>query len=172
MDPFIGQIMLFAGNFAPRGWAFCNGQLLEIQTNSALFSLIGATYGGDGKKTFALPDLRGRAPVHFGKGPGLTDRKLGAKAGAETVSLTTDQMPKHSHTVKCSDERGDSNDPRDRFPARSRTNPTDNYKNDSDGTMNAGMIEGAGGGAAHDNMQPCLVLNYCIALVGTYPSRN
>lgn len=99
MDPFLAEICIFAGNFAPRGWAFCNGQLLAINQNSALFSLLGTTYGGDGRTTFALPDLRGRTPVHPGTGPGLSTYKLGARGGVETVTLTQNQMPSHTHTA-------------------------------------------------------------------------
>ena len=101
-EPFIAEIRIFAGNFAPRGWAFCDGQLLPISQNTALFSLIGTTYGGDGRTTFALPDLRGRAPIHAGNGPGLTNRQLGSKAGVETVALSESQMPGHAHAVGCS----------------------------------------------------------------------
>ena len=172
MEPFIGQIMMFAGNFAPRGWALCNGQLLEIELNSALFSILGTTYGGDGKKTFGLPDLRGRAPIHFGQGPGLTNRKLGEKSGAEKVTLEVKQMPKHSHALRCSDERGDSPDPANRFPAKTRAEPKDQYKNDSDATMNSSIVDGTGGSEAHPNMQPYTTVNFCIALQGLYPSRN
>ena len=98
-DPFIAEIIMFGGNFAPRGWAFCDGQLLSISSNSALFSILGTTYGGDGRTTFGLPDLRGRVAMHPGSGPGLTQRRLGEKSGMETVTLTTNQIPSHNHTA-------------------------------------------------------------------------
>ncbi len=167
-DPFIAEITIFAGNFAPRGWAFCNGQLLPIAQNTALFSLIGTTYGGDGRTTTALPNLEGRAPMHPGRGPGLTARRLGEKSGVETVTLTEAQMPSHTHTLVASGEDGSS------------TNPAGNYIGTGNqlfippanlGNMQAQSLPAVGGGQAHDNMQPFLTLNFIIALVGTYPSR-
>src|SRR6478736_5724856 len=117
-DPFVGEIRLFAGTFAPKGWAFCNGQLMSISQNTALFSLLGTTYGGDGKTTFALPDLQGRLPMHFGQGPGLSNRDLGEKAGSETVALTTSQMPLHGHTVSYgAGSAADNPNPIGRYPA-------------------------------------------------------
>ena len=118
-EPFIAEIRLFAGNFAPRGWAFCDGQLLSISQNTALFSLVGTTYGGDGRTTFALPDLRGRVPVGVRQGSGLSSRNLGERGGAETASLGVDHLPPHSHPVslRASSQRGDSSDPANKVPA-------------------------------------------------------
>src|SRR6185503_14662217 len=110
-EPFIGEIIMFAGNFAPRGWAFCEGQLLSIAQNSALFSILGTTYGGDGQTTFALPDLRGRAPMQWGQGPGLTPRFLGESSGAENVTLISTQMPAHTHALNASGAQGDAPTP-------------------------------------------------------------
>jgi microcystin-dependent protein len=169
MDPFIGEIRLFAGSFAPRDWVFCDGQLMQVAQNTALFSILGTTYGGDGRTTFALPDLRGRVPVHPGTGPGLTTRQLGQKAGAETAGLTIDQMPAHGHRVTASDTRGDSADPANNVPAGDPDMP---YIASGATAMAADMVQQAGGGQDHANMQPFLGLNYIIALVGIYPSRS
>ncbi len=170
MDPFIGQVMMFGGNFAPRGWALCNGQLLPISSNQALFSILGTQFGGDGKSTFALPDLRGRFAMHPGTGSGLSPRKIGQRGGAETVTLTKNQIPAHNHTVGCAGRGGSSDNPTDRFPAGS--DPANSYHNNTNTTMNGSMIGNTGGGAAHDNMSPFLGVNFIIALEGIYPSRN
>ena len=169
-DPFLGEIIIFAGNFAPRGFAFCEGQLLAISQHSALFSLLGTTYGGDGETTFALPDLRGRGPIHVGQGPGLQDYRLGEKGGAETVTLTSPTMPAHRHDWPASSE-----------PATS-TDPTNNVLADTDGTTRAygsrpplgttPSVATTGNSAAHDNRQPSIAMYYCIALQGVFPSRN
>lgn len=172
MDPFIGQIMQFAGNFAPRGWALCDGQLLAISSNQALFSILGTTYGGDGRTTFALPDLRGRVALHPGTGPGLTGRHLGEKIGAESVTLNTTQLPSHNHGVACLATQGTVGTPSGNFLAGDRTGGDDVYSPTSNATMNAAMIENNGGGQGHANMQPSLGINFIIALVGTFPSRN
>jgi microcystin-dependent protein len=169
MDPFIGQIVMFAGNFAPQGWALCDGQLLQISQNPALFSILGTTYGGDGRTTFALPDLRGRAPLHPGNGPGLTPRALGEKSGVENVTLSVNQMPTHNHLVRCSALAGNNRGPEDQVPA---AHDDQNYRQDGQKTMKSDMIHDAGGGQAHDNMQPFLAVNFIIALQGVYPSRN
>jgi len=168
VDPFIGQIIMFGGNFAPRGWALCDGQLLPINQYQALFSILGATYGGDGRTTFALPDLRGRVALHPGTSSGLSPRKLGQKGGAETVTLNANQIPAHSHTVGCFGRGGSSGDPSDRFPAGS----ANAYHDNSNATMNGAMIGKTGGGQAHDNMTPFLGVNFIIALEGTFPSRS
>lgn len=169
-EPFVAEIRIFAGNFAPRGWAFCNGQLLPISQNTALFSLIGTTYGGDGRTTTALPNLEGRAPMHPGRGPGLTARRLGERGGVETVTLTEAQMPNHNHTAIVSEEDGRDNDPgNDRWVgagdqmwgSATSMNP-----------MSEQTLPSAGGSQAHNNMQPYLTMNYIIALVGLYPSRS
>lgn len=167
MDPFIGQIMLVGFNFAPNGWALCNGQLLSIAQNTTLFSLLGTTYGGNGQTTFALPDLRGRVPVGAGQGPGLQNYELGEFSGQETVTLTTNQMPTHSHAVSANAARGGVFTPVHNFLGSG-----DLYNPATDGsTMNPGMIVQAGGSQPHENRQPFLGLNYIIALVGIYPSR-
>lgn len=171
-EPFLAEIRIFAGNFAPRGWAFCNGQLLPIAQNTALFSLIGTYYGGDGRTTTALPNLQGRAPMHPGRGPGLTSRRLGEKGGVETVTLSELQMPNHTHNLRAATDRGEEDQPVNAFPAAG-TPGVPLYK--SSGTqvnMAPQALPTNGGGQAHNNMQPYLMLNYIIALVGLYPSRG
>ncbi len=168
-DPFIAEIRIFAGNFAPRGWAFCNGQLLPIAQNTALFSLIGTTYGGDGRTTTGLPNLQGRAPMHAGRGPGLTDRRLGEHGGVATVTLTESEMPSHTHQMLASGpananvptSAGHGLNPR----VRQYHAPT-NLVN-----MASTSLASQGGGEPHPNMQPHLGIYFIIALMGTYPSR-
>ena len=172
-EPFVAEIRIFAGNFAPRGWAFCNGQLLPISQNTALFSLIGTTYGGDGRSTTALPDLRGRAPMHPGRGPGLTDRRLGERGGVETVTLSEAQMPGHTHTARASNEQGEENDPVNASLAGSVGNNL--YTNQVGGpfsSLSSQTHAMTGGSQPHDNMQPFLAMSFIIALVGLYPSRS
>jgi microcystin-dependent protein len=169
MEPFIGQIMMFAGNFAPRGWATCDGQLLAISSNSALFSLLGTTYGGDGRTTFGLPDLRGRVPMHAGSGPGLSPRRLGEKGGAETVTLTVAQLPSHNHGVTASAPPADARIPTGKRPASTEGA---SYGAGQAAAMAADMVTPTGGSQAHDNMPPFGCINYVIALQGVYPSRN
>lgn len=172
MDPFLGEIILFAGNFAPRGWAFCDGQLLPISQYSALFSILGTTYGGDGRTTFALPDLRGRVPIHQGRGPGLSDYRLGAKGGQEHVTLTTNQIPSHSHGVNAVSATGNDASPQNNYLANT-TGLDREYSNSTpDIRMSANMISNTGGGQSHENRQPFLALNYIIALQGVFPSRS
>lgn len=167
-DPFLGEIRIFGFNFAPRGWAFCNGQLLSISQNAALFSLLGTTYGGDGQTTFALPNLQSRVPIHFGQGPGLSNYTLGESAGTETVTLTQNQIAAHSHLVNAS-----NGDPSTTRPANGLPSGGGAYAASSDGsTMSPGMVANAGGSQPHTNIQPYLVLNFCIALQGIFPSRN
>lgn len=179
MEPFLGQMIMFGGNFAPRGWAFCEGQLLSISENTALFSLLGTIYGGDGRTTFALPDLRGRAPIHKGRGPGLSDRHQGAKLGSETNTISVDQMPAHSHagTINAAPGDGDSNKATGNslaHAARGGTSP--NIYNSGTPSIamhaNALALQNTGSGQAVNNMQPSLAVNYIIALVGTFPSRS
>lgn len=166
MEPFIGQIQAFGFNFAPRGWALCNGQLLPIAQYSALFSLLGTTYGGDGRTTFGLPDLRGRAPMHFGNGPGLTSRQLGQRGGAESVTLTTAQLPSHNHNLQSAPE-GNTDEPVDNYIAGAGLN---SFSTEASTTSKA--TTNSGGNLAHENMQPYLTINYCIALFGIFPSRS
>ena len=164
-EPFIGQIIMFAGNFAPRGWAFCEGQLLPISSNTALFSILGTTYGGDGRTTFALPDLRGRVPMAPGNGPGLTSRRLGEKLGAET----TNQLIQHTHTLSVSDKRGDDTDPNGSYIAVTRDA---NYTtNAGSGKTLAGLGQ-AGSSSSVNIVQPFLCVNFIIALQGLFPSRS
>jgi microcystin-dependent protein len=174
VEPFVGQIQTFGFNFAPRGWATCDGQLLQISSNSALFSLLGTTYGGDGRVTFGLPDLRGRVPLHHGAGPGLTNRTMGERAGTETVTLNANSMPTHTHeaTLEGSTQKpaqGDDGTPTNKVLARGNQY----FDGNSDTDMGATSITNAdtGGGQAHANMQPFLSINFCIALTGVFPSR-
>lgn len=172
-EPFIAEIRIFAGNFAPRGWAFCDGQLLPISQNTALFSLIGTTYGGDGRSTTALPDLQGRAPMHAGRGPGLTDRRLGQKGGTTTVTLLEAQMPGHNHSLLAANARAGVGSPNGNALNRSIGETV--YQSPVTSTpanMASQMIGNQGGSQSHDNMQPYLALNFIIALVGLYPSRS
>jgi microcystin-dependent protein len=171
-EPFIAEIQIFAGNFAPRGWAFCNGQLLPIAQNTALFSLIGTTYGGDGRTTTALPNLQGRAPMHPGRGPGLADRRLGQRGGTETVTLSEGQMPSHKHQMQAVSDNGDSRSPADNALASSVPPNVQLYSDGTDAQMNAAVLNPIGGDEPHNNMQPFLALNFIIALVGIYPSRS
>jgi microcystin-dependent protein len=172
-EPFIAEIRIFAGNFAPRNWAFCNGQLLPIAQNTALFSLIGTTYGGDGRTTTALPNLQGRAPMHPGSGPGLTTRRLGESGGAETITLTENQVPQHTHALQASTSPATVNAPTN-TTALARSVGGFSYK--GSGTANATLDTGAllptGGSQPHNNMQPFLTINFIIALAGVYPSRS
>jgi len=168
-EPFVAEIRIFAGNFAPRSWAFCNGQLLPVSQNTALFSLIGTTYGGDGRSTMALPNLEGRAPMHPGRGPGLTARRLGQRGGVETVTLTEAQLPNHSHTMTGTDRDVDDNKPGGALYGAGSFQ----YQNASNLVqMNEAMLPATGGSQPHNNMQPYLTINFIIALQGLYPSRS
>lgn len=166
-EPFIGQLMCVGFNFAPRGWSTCDGQTVAIAQNSALFSLLGITYGGDGRVTFKLPDLRGRAAIHQGAGPGLAPYAIGEPFGVETVTLTAPQMPQHTHAVAAN--AGDLNDqsPAGRFPSGGGA-----YNSASNTTMNPAMVGAAGGNTPHENRPPSLTLNWIIALEGIFPSRG
>ena len=170
-EPFIAEIRMFAGNFAPRGWAYCDGQILPIDQHQALFSLLGTTYGGDGRTTFGLPDLRGRVPLHPGQGPGLSDRPLGQQGGNETVVLDESQLPSHTHDVNTPSNsgRGDSPDPTGKYPAYSWLN---NWSNTADGTTGHANVAPTGQGAAHNNQQPYQAVTFIISLEGLFPSRN
>ncbi|HSR70076.1 MAG TPA: tail fiber protein, partial [Acidobacteriota bacterium] len=165
------EIRMFAGNFAPRGWAFCDGQLLAVSQNDALFSLLGTIYGGDGRTTFGLPDLRGRIPLHAGEGPGLSPRRLGSKGGAEKVTLTVNQLPSHRHDLKASADPATGPNPQGEVLAET---VTDRVYSDqgSDVNMASSSITGVGGSRSHTNLMPYLCINFIIALVGIYPSRH
>jgi microcystin-dependent protein len=170
-EPFVGEIRMFGFNFPPQGWAFCDGQLLSISQNAALFSLLGTIYGGDGVSNFALPDLRSRVPVSLGQGEGLSSYAEGQAGGTETVTLGPAQMPAHTHAVSASSSPAASERPAGRVLARS---PDHSYipEPDTDTVMNAKMIGEAGNSQPHDNIQPYLVLNFCIALQGVFPARE
>ncbi len=174
-EPFIGEIKIVGFNFPPRGWTRCDGQLLSIAQNIALFSLLGTTYGGDGEVTFGLPELRGRFPMHYGNGPGLSSRNLGQKSGTETNTLTVNQLSPHSHsgTVVSSTAEGDRTDPSGAYPARPEE-PVQPYAGTTGGTMAAGSVQigNAGGGQGVNNMPPYQAVNFVIALVGLFPSQN
>ncbi len=169
-EPFIGEIRTFGFTFAPRGWATCEGQLLPIAQNEALFALLGTTYGGDGRTTFALPDLRGRVAVGNGQGQGLSLYRQGQRGGEEQVTLTADQLPSHSHDVRARDRRGGSRRPVGRFLARVTRGRS--YAAEQDALMHPEMVAETGGGQPHPNLQPHLALNVCIALQGVFPSRQ
>lgn len=173
-SPFVAEIRMFGFNFAPRGWAFCNGQLLPISQNTALFSLLGTTYGGDGKSTFGLPDMQGNTPMFWGQGPGLSQRFIGEMSGVQTVTLLNSEMPIHNHTLNATTEDG---------IAGSFTQGTNLatsvggklYQNNTSANlqpMNFQALSLAGGGLPHNNMQPYVVLNFCIAMQGIFPPRS
>lgn len=164
-EPFLSQIMMVSFNFAPRGWAQCDGQLLPINQNQSLYSLLGTTYGGDGRTTFALPDLRGRAPMHRGD-----YFPLGEKGGQETVALTIAQIPEHTHAFQASAADATASSPQNALPAK----PSRVAYNVEDSLvdMNSGVVMPIGGGVGHNNLQPFLAINFVIALQGLFPSRN
>ena len=172
-DPFVAEIRIFPFNFAPKGWAWCDGQLLPLSQNTALFSLLGTTYGGNGKSNFALPDLQGRAPMHPGQGPGLSLHDLGETGGSETVTLLESEIPSHSHSMRA--DAADAGE--DRIPG-----PTETLARSTGGLlygnaaslvpMSFNALAPAGGDQPHNNMQPYLTLNFCIAMQGVYPPRT
>ena len=171
-EPFVGEVRMFAGNFAPRSWAYCDGQLLSVSQNDALFSLLGTIYGGDGRTTFGLPDLRGRIPLHAGSGPGMSSRKIGAKGGAEKVTLSLNQLPSHNHSARALGKPGDSGNPHNRHWAATSGSP-DYYTSDPPGVnMDNNAISTVGGSQSHNNIMPFLCIHFIIALFGVYPSRN
>ena len=201
MDTFIGQIIMFAGNFAPRDWAFCDGELLPISQNQSLYSILGTTYGGDGRTTFGLPDFRGRVPIGQGQGNGLTTRRMGEQIGIEDVTLSTAQMPIHSHAaettisgssvtakLKASSAEGTTNVPLNNYlakPSNIGLQSINMYDSSADIEMASDAIEidlsavtantttdDTGGNSAHNNIQPSLVMNYIICVNGIYPSRS
>ena len=177
-DPFVAEIRIFPFNFAPKGWAFCDGQLMPISQNTALFSLLGTTYGGDGKSTFALPDMQGNAPMHPGQGPGLSLHDLGEMSGSETVTLLESEIPSHTHTLESvTSFAGSANDPTGHVLAKATTGtPLNAYipfaGNTPLATMALQAIAPAGGDQPHNNMMPYLTLNFNIALQGVFPPRT
>jgi len=171
-EPFVGQIALFPFNFAPQGWAFCNGQLLQINQYNALFALLGTTYGGNGQTTFALPDLRGRVPLGAGQGPGLTNRFLGETLGTENVTILESQMPAHTHGIQVLSSPGTSNTPVNSIPAQNRDGISNYASGTPNGQMASGVLASTGGSQPVNNMQPSLSMNYCIALFGIFPSQS
>ena len=174
-EPYIGSIAMFGGNFAPRGWAFCQGQLLSIAQNTALFSILGTTFGGNGTTTFALPDLRGRSPVGVGQGPGLSAIQLGEIAGQENVTLLTSNLPAHNHPINCDNTGSSSPQPSGLIPgiAGDRTTSMNIYSGSTaNATMNPQMVGLTGGGIAVGIRDPFLGINFIIATEGIFPSRN
>jgi microcystin-dependent protein len=171
-QPFIGEIRMFGGSFAPSGWAFCNGALIPISENDALFNLIGTTYGGDGQETFALPNLQGRIPIHQGQGPGISQNyQIGEQGGVEQVTLTTSQIPAHTHTLMASSDPGNAtgpggnllSNPFNTFPYFPGAGPQQ---------LNASTLQPAGGSQPHDNMMPFLCVSFIISLFGIFPSQS
>ena len=170
-DPFVAEIRIFAGNFAPKGWATCDGQILPLSQNTALFSLLGTTYGGDGKSNFALPNLQGSAPMAPGQGPGLSLRDLGETGGSETVSLLGSEIPAHTHQLRAVNDVGDTNTPTNLSIARSSGAAIFNTATAPLTTMSNLSLTPAGGNNPHNNLQPYLTLLFIIALQGVYPPR-
>jgi len=174
LDPFVAEIRIFPFNFAPRGWAWCDGQLLPLSQNTALFSLLGTTYGGNGKSNFALPDLQGRTPMHPGQGPGLSLHDLGETGGAETVALLESEIPAHAHTVRANSDFGDL-----QVPSTARSLARSQNANAYQSTTNQALtpfsdqaLAPAGGDQPHNNMQPYLTFYFCIAMQGVFPPRT
>jgi microcystin-dependent protein len=170
-EPFLSEIRMFGFNFPPRNWSLCDGQLLPISQNQSLFSLLGTTYGGDGRTSFALPDLRGRTPMHFGSSGGPT-HPLGEKGGEEAHPLSVNEIPAHTHEARALSDDGTTPIP-DNTVMLANSAPAEIYRQPTDLVdMHAGTIANNAGGQGHQNMQPYLVISFCIALVGTFPSRN
>ena len=171
-EPFVGEIRMFAGNFAPRGWAFCDGQLLAISQNDALFSLFGTIYGGDGRTTFALPEMRGRIPLHQGTGPGLSPRQQGSKPGSESGTLTTNQLPSHSHDLNANARQDNQESPAGNVLCD--PNPEGRIYDEvvQDASAATTAVAATGGSRSHTNLMPTLCVNFIVALFGVYPSRS
>jgi microcystin-dependent protein len=163
-EPFLAEVRIVGFNFAPRGWAFCDGQILPINQNQSLYSLLGTTYGGDGRTSFALPDMRGRTPIHVGSG-----HKQGQKSGEETHSLSTNEIPSHNHTGVASSATADQSAPGGNLLAKTGDNT---YGASASTTLDSGSLTHTGSGQGHENMQPWLAVYFCIALSGLFPSRN
>ena len=173
-DPFVAEIRIFPFNFAPKGWAWCNGQLLPLSQNTALFSLLGTTYGGDGKSNFALPDMQGNAPMHTGQGPGLSLHDLGEMSGSETVTLLQSEIPSHPHTMKASGDAADNNQPGGNMAAKPAGRGNNLYVTTTSPlvAMNNSALTPTGGDQPHNNMMPYLTLYFNIALQGVFPPRT
>ncbi len=171
-EPFLAEVRIVGFNFAPRGWAFCDGQILPINQNQSLYSLLGTTYGGDGRTSFALPDLRGRTPIHVGRSNGGGDHRLGQKSGEETHTLAANEMPQHTHVAKASNTQANLTAASGNLLANSLSEMYVDANAADLVNMRSGTVTNVGGGQAHNNMQPYLALNYCIALQGLFPSRN
>lgn len=171
-EPFVGQIILFGGSFAIRGWAFCNGQLLSVSQNDALFSLLGTAYGGDGRTTFGLPDLRGRIPIHQGRGPGLSPRNLGSKVGVEDVTLQPNELAPHNHVLNAWNSGAVNPGPDDQLTADPNANNPIYGEGTPPDTLDASAIGDSGGGGQHPNVMPFQCVSFLIALRGIYPPRT
>lgn len=167
--PYVGEIRMFAGNFAPEGWALCQGQLLSIAENETLFQLIGTTYGGDGETTFALPNLQSRLPIHQGTGPSGSTFPIGEMGGAETVTLTVQQIPVHNHSLVAATDAGSTTNPAHNLLARGGSTY---IQGGADAALNAGTVSPAGGSQPHDNRQPYLCINFIISLFGLFPTQS
>jgi microcystin-dependent protein len=173
-DPFVAEIRIFPFNFAPKGWAFCDGQILPLSQNTALFSLLGTTYGGDGKSTFALPDLQGASPMHIGfnqPGPGLSTHSLGEMSGSDTITLLTSEIPFHTHNMMAATDIGDQNDPTGRVLTISNNGSAYAAGNSPLAQLAPQTLAPTGGSLPHNNLMPYLTLNFCIALQGVFPPR-
>jgi microcystin-dependent protein len=171
-DPFVAEIRIFPFNFAPKGWAWCDGQLMPLSQNTALFSLLGTTYGGNGKSNFALPDLQGSAPMHPGQGPGLSLHDLGESGGSETVTLLESEIPAHSHTLRANNTLAESGLPTDASIGRQTFNLFQTNINANLISMAPEALAPAGGDQPHNNLMPYLTFYFCIALQGVFPPRG
>jgi microcystin-dependent protein len=172
-EPYVGEIRMFGGSFAPAGWAMCQGQLMPISENDTLFNLIGTTYGGDGQETFGLPDLQGRAPVHMGQGPGISQNYvIGEKAGVESVTLTTNQIPIHTHSFVASSDAGQSAQPQNALFALLPTGNLYTQPQQPAVNLNSNMLSAAGGSQPHENIQPYLCITFIISLFGVFPTQT
>lgn len=173
-DPFVAEIRIFPFNFAPKGWAFCDGQLLPLSQNTALFSLLGTTYGGNGKSNFALPNMQGNAPMHPGQGPGLSLHDLGETGGSQTVTLLESEIPSHPHIMRASSDTADNNVPTNNLASHPLGRGNNLFTTAASPlvAMSGSALTPAGGDQPHNNMQPYLTLNFCIALQGVFPPRT
>jgi len=170
-QPYVGEIRMFAGNFPPSGWMFCEGQSLPISENDVLFQLIGTTYGGDGQETFNLPDLQSRVPIHMGTGPDGTTYQIGEAAGTEQETLSVQQIPSHNHPLTATATQATTAAPANNVPAKAPLLTTQAYGTDNPpDTLNSGTVGAAGGSQPHENCQPFLCINFIISLFGVYPS--